>query len=168
MPGAAHEPPFASVRDATLADLEVAAGWVGSEEECLLWAGPDVSFPLELERLAAEIGLDGATSLALTDSLGTVAFGQLVWARRGTAHLARVIVRPDARGLGHGHALVQALLERAAADGAHLATLNVFARNQAAIRLYETAGFQLVGQASVSGSGTAVWRLTREVAPPRA
>jgi ribosomal-protein-alanine N-acetyltransferase len=50
-------------------------------------------------------------------------------------------VCPDARGLGLGRALVGALVERAASRGARLATLNVYAENGAARRLYEAAGF---------------------------
>ena len=123
------DPASAVVRDATLADLAVVARWIGSEEERRLWAGPDVSFPPELEGLAAEIGMDGAANLALADGRGPVAFGQLVRRTPGTTHLARVIVRPDALGCGHGRILVGA---------------------------------------SAPPGDTAVWHMTRDLAPPHA
>jgi [ribosomal protein S18]-alanine N-acetyltransferase len=161
-------PLHATPRDATLADLQVAASWIRSEEECLLWAGPEVSFPLGLERLAAQIGMDDAASLALTDDGEVVAFGQLVRPAPGTAHLARLIVRPDARGRGLGHVLVRALLERAAADGAGRATLNVYARNAAAVRLYEAAGFRRAVAEDAQEGDAPVWHMTLDLAPPQA
>ena len=52
-----------------------------------------------------------------------------------------MIVRPDARGRGFGHALVRALVERAAACRAGSVSLNVYAANATALRVYEAAGF---------------------------
>jgi ribosomal protein S18 acetylase RimI-like enzyme len=161
-------PLHASPRDATLADLAVVASWICSEEECRLWAGPKVSVPLGLERLAAQIGMDGAANLALADDREVVAFGQVVRPAPGTAHLARLIVRPDVRGHGLGHVLVRRLLERAAADGAGRATLNVYARNAAAVRLYEAAGFRRAAAEDYQKGGAPVWRMTLDLAPPQA
>ena len=48
---------------------------------------------------------------------------------------------PDARGRGHGRALVAAALRRAHAAGARCAYLQVDARNDAALRLYRRLGF---------------------------
>lgn len=48
---------------------------------------------------------------------------------------------PEARGRGHGRALVTAALGRARAAGAHGAYLQVDARNDAALRLYRRLGF---------------------------
>jgi [ribosomal protein S18]-alanine N-acetyltransferase len=130
-----------TVRDAALEDLEIVARWIGTAEECRLWAGPAVSFPIEPRNLAVEIGFGDADDVLLADGAGTAGFGQLVWRADGRAHLARVIVRPDARGRGLGRVLVRALVERAAARGARRATLNVYPQNEAALRLYEAAGF---------------------------
>jgi ribosomal protein S18 acetylase RimI-like enzyme len=130
-----------TVRDATLDDLVVVVSWVGTADACRLWAGPAVSFPLEPGRLALEIGFVEADDLALADESGTAGFGQVVWHPGDRAHLARIIVRPDARGRGLGRALVRALVERAASRGARLATLNVYVKNESARRLYEAAGF---------------------------
>ena len=146
MAGGASEQSAATVRDATLRDLEAVASWVGTADECRLWAGPVVSFPVEPGVLALEIGFADAQNLALADEAGTAGFGQLVWRSGARAHVARVIVRPDARGLGLGRVLVRALLDRARSRGARLATLNVYAENAAARRLYEEAGFSVTDQ----------------------
>jgi ribosomal protein S18 acetylase RimI-like enzyme len=130
-----------SVRDATLEDLEVVASWLHSEDECLRWAGPAVSYPLTPGALARQIGFAEADDVVLADEAGPVGFGQLVPRRDGQVHLARVIVRPDARGAGLGRALVETLLERAAAAGAREASLNVYLDNEPARRLYGAVGF---------------------------
>jgi [ribosomal protein S18]-alanine N-acetyltransferase len=139
-----------TVRDATLRDLQVVASWVDTADECRLWAGPAVSFPLEPGALALEIGFADAQNLALADEAGTAGFGQLVWRPGGRAHLARVVVRPGSRGRGYGRVLVRALLERATARGARLATLNVYAENAAARWLYESAGFTIASEPGAS------------------
>jgi [ribosomal protein S18]-alanine N-acetyltransferase len=128
-------------RDATLADLEVVASWVRTADDCRLWAGPAVSFPLRLERLAAEIGFAEAENLAVGDEAAPDAFGQVAPKDGGRAHLARVIVRPEARGHGLARVLVGALVERASAQGVRVVSLNVYATNTAARRVYEAAGF---------------------------
>ena len=166
MAGAERDPVCTSVRDASRADLAVVASWIRSEEECRLWAGPDVSFPLGLERLTAEIGMDEAVNLALADDDGLVAFGQLTRREPRAAHLARVIVRPDARGLGLGHHLVRMLLDRAVAEGARTATLHVYAQNEAAVRVYEAAGLHRAGAKLGGEGGAAIWFMTQELAPP--
>jgi [ribosomal protein S18]-alanine N-acetyltransferase len=129
------------VRDATLADLEVVASWVRTADDCRMWAGPAVSFPLRLDRLAAEIGFAEAENLVLGDEAAPDAFGQVAPKDGGRGHLARVIVRPDARGRGLGCAIVSALVERASAQGVRVASLNVYATNTAARHVYEVAGF---------------------------
>jgi ribosomal protein S18 acetylase RimI-like enzyme len=129
------------IRDAVPADLTVVASWITTRRECALWAGPGVPFPLELPALATQIGMAGAIDVALEDAQGLAAFGQAHPRPPGRAHLARVVVRPDARGRGAGRALVEALLCRAAAAGLSVVTLNVYRENRAAVALYTALGF---------------------------
>jgi [ribosomal protein S18]-alanine N-acetyltransferase len=154
-----------TVLDATLRDLEVVASWVDTADECRLWAGPAVSFPIEPGTLAGEIGFADEDNLVLADGAGTAGFGQLVWRPGGRAHLARVIVRPDARGRGYGRVLVSALVERAASRGARLATLNVYSENQAARRLYESAGFTASRMPGAGECPQGALYMTRPVGP---
>jgi ribosomal protein S18 acetylase RimI-like enzyme len=153
-----------TVRDATTEDLEVVATWVGSEDACRLWGGPAVSFPLSPARLEREITFRTAENLALADEAGCVGFGQVIMKDSGRAHLARVIVRPDARGRGMGRTLVRALVERASRCGARVASLNVYATNEAARRIYAAEGFvEAPWPADVAAAPADVLHLTLEL-----
>jgi ribosomal-protein-alanine N-acetyltransferase len=70
----------------------------------------------------------------------------VIWLIVDEAHLATIAVHPDLRGMGIGRALMQALLEQSAQDGAHSALLEVRAGNVAAQKLYESFGFTVVGR----------------------
>lgn len=64
----------------------------------------------------------------------------------GEAELLTLAVLPVARGRGIGAGLVQGFLTEAKARAAIMAFLEVAAGNEAAIRLYERAGFALSGR----------------------
>ena len=63
----------------------------------------------------------------------------------GEAHVLNLCVRQSWRCRGIGRAMLEHLLVRAAASGAHEAYLEVRPSNTAAIRLYQTLGFEPVG-----------------------
>ncbi len=63
----------------------------------------------------------------------------------GEAHILNVCVREGCRSRGIGRALLEQLLVRAAASGASEAYLEVRPSNAAAIRLYQTLGFEPIG-----------------------
>jgi len=63
----------------------------------------------------------------------------------GEAHVLNLCVRQSWRCRGFGRAMLEHLLGRAAASGAHEAYLEVRPSNTAAIRLYQTLGFEPVG-----------------------
>ncbi len=63
----------------------------------------------------------------------------------GEAHLLNVCVHEAYRGRGVGRVLLRHLLERALASGALDAFLEVRPSNTAAIRLYQSLGFEAVG-----------------------
>jgi tRNA threonylcarbamoyl adenosine modification protein TsaD/ribosomal-protein-alanine acetyltransferase len=92
-----------------------------------------------------ELGRADTRSWVVADSpWGIVGFGGLM--RNETdGHILDLAVRPDARGLGLGRALVSALVERAADRGIRRMTLEVRPSNRAALALYEQAGFHRVG-----------------------
>ncbi|WP_448073907.1 GNAT family N-acetyltransferase [Georgenia yuyongxinii] len=67
-------------------------------------------------------------------------------ARPGERQLASMWVAPQARRFGVAHALVEAVQEAAAAEGAARLTLFVVDDNDAARRLYERLGFRPTGE----------------------
>jgi [ribosomal protein S18]-alanine N-acetyltransferase len=63
----------------------------------------------------------------------------------GEAHILNVCVREAMRSRGIGRALLEHLVSRAAATGASEAYLEVRPSNSAAVRLYQTLGFEPIG-----------------------
>lgn len=61
------------------------------------------------------------------------------------AHILNICVREDLRGLGHGRALLDNLLQVASRHRAEIVLLEVRPSNSAAIGLYEHAGFSQIG-----------------------
>jgi [ribosomal protein S18]-alanine N-acetyltransferase len=61
-------------------------------------------------------------------------------------HVNNVAVRPEFRGHGLGSRLLQTTVEQARRRHASIAQLEVRAGNQAAQRLYDRAGFMVVGR----------------------
>ena len=148
-------------RDARPADLEVVVEWVTSRQECELWAGPGIYFPLAPRAFSAQIDMRGATNVALDDEGGLVAFGQALRRSPCRAHLARLIVRPDARRRGIGRALVQELLSRAAGAGLSSVTLNVYSDNAAALALYTDLGFRRAERPPGDPPSAGAWFMQR-------
>jgi ribosomal protein S18 acetylase RimI-like enzyme len=63
----------------------------------------------------------------------------------GVAHLARIILAPDARGQGLGTTLCELLMAEAAhSTGAGAFTLRVYRDNDPALAIYERLGFAVV------------------------
>lgn len=101
---------------------------------------------------AARLGADAAGTFTLGAFRGDRLVGAVTCERdprskvRHTGHVTGMMVHVDEQHRGVGGALLEALLERAAADEElHQLTLNVTAGNAVAERLYERAGFQRYG-----------------------
>jgi ribosomal-protein-alanine acetyltransferase len=106
----------------------------------------------ELERLCfpddawAEALLASALLQEGTIALGLEDHGHLLGCclgrcLAGEAELHSIAVRPSCRRSGLGHRLLAAFVEQCRAGGASCLWLEVRADNEAAIRLYEKAGF---------------------------
>jgi len=67
------------------------------------------------------------------------------WRVLDQIHINNLAIRPGLRRQGLGRLLLARVLDEAATLGASGATLEVRRSNQAALRLYETAGFRLAG-----------------------
>ena len=59
--------------------------------------------------------------------------------------LLGIAILPEARGLGGGRALLEAIVEHGRACGAHKLELEVWSDNARAIALYASAGFEVEG-----------------------
>jgi RimJ/RimL family protein N-acetyltransferase len=101
---------------------------------------------------AARLGGDGDGPFTLGAFRGDRLVGAVTCDRdartkvRHIGHVTGMMVHVDEQGRGIGRALLDALIERAAADAElHQLTLNVTAGNAVAERLYERSGFVRYG-----------------------
>ena len=125
--------------------------WVADAYECIRWAGPKLSFPLNAKNLSRLLAGPETTSYLLChsdhpeDPLG---FGQLVKRVPAGMHLARIIVSPASRGGGLVRILCERLIERTnAVSEVRQLTLNVYRDNRQAMALYLSLGFtEIPGQ----------------------
>jgi len=79
------------------------------------------------------------------DMSGDIAGYGIMSMGAGEAHILNVCVRSEFQCLGFGRKILTYLLERARASGMQEAFLEVRPSNSAAIRLYQSAGFEPVG-----------------------
>ena len=140
-----------------VADLERIAAWLVSPEDVRLWAGPRVSYPLNLALLPQQIQWENSASLSVVESAAVVAFGQIVSKPERRLHLARLIVSSSERGKGHGRFLATALLERALASRPSAVSLNVAADNHAALSLYRSLRFTEASRPPDEAPGTSIY-----------
>jgi RimJ/RimL family protein N-acetyltransferase len=112
--------------------------------------------PTEAQRTAgsyaARLGADDAGTFTLGAFRGDRLVGAVTCERdprtkvRHAGHVTGMMVLRDEQNRGVGRALLDALIERAAADAElQQLTLSVTAGNDAALRLYERAGFERYG-----------------------
>jgi len=130
------------------ADLATLVGWVPDAAALYLFTGPRLQWPLTAKQLADMEQIDGMTAWVLVDSASSspVGFFDLIVKHR-LARLGRVIIDPQRRGQGLGHALVRFAIRQARQLGATELTLNVIIGNDPAIRAYERTGFRSVPNA---------------------
>jgi len=116
----------------------------------------DVARVLEIEREAFSTPWHEGTFRGLlrrtdTDMLAAELDGQLVgyaicWTILDQAELGNVAVAAEARGLGAGRRLVEAVLQELQRRGARECFLEVRESNHVAQHLYRQLGFELVGR----------------------
>lgn len=129
-------------RFAKLADLSEVISWIDSLEEAQTWAGPSVSFPIRVDRVAREIEFSPETGFVCEDNTGLCAFAQLLNRSEGQLHISRLIANPRSRGKGVGRFMCKLLISEAKACKATSITLKVYAFNNRALRLYQSLGFK--------------------------
>jgi ribosomal-protein-alanine N-acetyltransferase len=87
-----------------------------------------------------------AASVTVLEAEGTVAGYQLSTASALGAHLARLAVRPELQGRGHGRALVEHLLHESGRHGFDRVSVNTQEDNAPSLRLYRRLGFRDTGR----------------------
>lgn len=93
-----------------------------------------------------DLAADDRALFAATDDEGSLlGYADLALAA-GEAEILNIAVRSSHQGRGIGHALLQAMLARAADAGAHRVLLEVREGNDVARSLYERNGFTVVGR----------------------
>ena len=137
-------------RKVQITDLNSIIPWFQTEQECEIWAGPLVRFPLSLETLLEDIQFSQDNSYCLISGRALLAFGQMLPKKSGFLHLARIIVAPSQRGSGYGKMWCNELLQIAVRLGYQKLSLNVHRRNPIALNLYTTLGFKEVAERSSS------------------
>lgn len=99
-----------------------------------------------LEAYEQEVGSSHSCLLAvITEDKEVLGFGCL-WSILEEAHITILAVRPEYQRQGLGRYLVWGLLKDAHAKGLEWATLEVRESNVAAIALYESFGFTIIGR----------------------
>lgn len=101
--------------------------------------------PWRLSPAMLRAALAQADHLSLAEQEGQVVGYQLTTASRGTAHLARLAVIPEAQGQGIGTALVAETLEHYRRRGGREITVNTQHNNAASLAVYRRLGFELTG-----------------------
>ena len=122
-------------------DLEEVISWVRNKEECRIWAGPAVSFPIEKSKLTEQIVFDPDNAYVFIGDDGLIAFGQIFKMAKGYSHMARIITNPEYRGRGFGRTICSRLVDFASELGSGGVSLNVYRNNAPALSLYTSLGF---------------------------
>lgn len=101
--------------------------------------------PETLERRLVELLEGGDTDVILggrgPEGIAVIRYRLSIWCPGPEAYLAELFVRPDTRGQGLGHALIEAVLERARGRGASYIDLATSVDDTEARALYESFGF---------------------------
>lgn len=109
----------------------------------VLWGGPQVPDPLTPAWLMAEFNSPEREHYVMIDGedapLGL--FGVRLHPCQKRAHLIRVAIDPDARGLGLSGAMLKGAAALARESRMQRLTLNVYGSNEQAQKAYECAGF---------------------------
>jgi [ribosomal protein S18]-alanine N-acetyltransferase len=114
-----------------VADLEARAGDVG-------WSR---------QQFEKELALVFSTFTVIAQGETCVGYGGF-WGVAGEAQVTNLVIEPSRRRQGLGRRLLESLIEAARGKGLRRMTLELRSTNAAALRLYETLGFQTVGQRS--------------------
>ncbi len=131
-----------SLVESSVDDFNLASSWVKSQEECDLWSGGRVVFPVEQTQMLEAINWDKSFNLSLVRASILLGIGQLIKNENNRLHLARILISPEHRGFGFGRILIEKMVEFGYGNKFSCLSLNVSPKNERAISLYESIGFR--------------------------
>jgi ribosomal-protein-alanine N-acetyltransferase len=123
-------------------DFNLARSWIMSQEECDLWSGGRVVFPVEQTQMLEAVNWNNSFNCSLVRASVVIGIGQLLKKENDRLHLARILISPEHRGFGFGRILVEKMVELGYANHSSCLSLNVSPQNKLAISLYESIGFR--------------------------
>lgn len=142
------------LRISVIADLQEVLSWLASAEEMRLWAGPTPVFQSSTLEIWHAIEADSQPTFSLVDEAGGLqGFAQVICiSNEYPTHLARVIINPRLRSQGLGLSLLEQVVRslRKQENSLRL-SLNVYAENTPALKLYHSMGFKEVKRNAESG-----------------
>ena len=123
-------------------DIEQLKSWLLNADSVRLWSGPAFRYPYSDVSFREDCRLDSFANFALKNGDGVMlGFGQ-IGERYDRSHFARLIVSPEARGVGMGKELLGALLRQAALrSDCKACGLFVYRHNHAAVNCYKSMNF---------------------------
>lgn len=129
------------LRPTTSEDIPLLLSWIQSEAELVMWSGIGFRWPLTEEQLAGHPHQsDIWRSWIAAPGLGHIALK--VDPKHRSGRISQVVVAPDGRGQGIGHAMMSYVMAVAFEElNLHRVSLGVYTQNQVAIGLYERLGF---------------------------
>lgn len=132
------------LRRSTVDDIEPLMSWFPGQKEIEIWGGPEFRFPFTRASFLQDMQWSRLDAFSLQGpGEEFAAFGQL-YERQGRTHLARLVVRPELRGLGVGKRLIGLLIiEARERYGSTEFSLFVFRGNKPAYECYKSMGFEL-------------------------
>ncbi len=138
------------IRDTIEADVESLTALIDGVSRERRYLGNTIGFPVEATRaFLASVRLAGGVHVVAVESGDVIGWCDITPHEfEGMRHVGRLGmgVRSDHRAKGVGHALLRTAIEKAFAGALERIELEVYASNLAAVRLYETFGFQAEGR----------------------
>ena len=124
-------------------DMSLLYSWFGNIKEIRDWGGPNMDFPLSIDKFSKLVNRSETHSFKLVDNNHKIlGFGQISM-RLKRYHVSRIAVSPEYRGCGLGREMMVQLIEQAATlkSGKGL-SLFVMEDNHTAKQLYLSLGFK--------------------------
>ncbi len=136
------------LRQFTHKDYQTLISWVPTVEALVLFSGRKVPWPMTEDDLAQRAQLPEIfawTAVSATDPHRDIGHIEIVRTSPTSGRFARVLIEPESRGNGLARELINAGLDSARTLGLDRVDLNVVIGNEAALRTYRGAGFQMLG-----------------------